>query len=125
MGKTSQNVNWKCSDSQLLNNLPRSDKFSDQRIKTTPDLLVPIRITDCKLRAEGGEAQISLSALYRNCLHLTLIQEFSLLRFSLPKLRSCKLPPTLHHFMKCPSFIIFQKIKDVVLAVTDDCITLF
>lgn len=45
MMRTLQNVNWKCLDSQSLNNLPRASKSSNQRIKTIQDLHVTIRIT--------------------------------------------------------------------------------
>lgn len=54
-GKNFTECQLEMLDSQLLNNLPSTTKFSNQRIKTTQDLLVTIRIT-CQdfLTADSG-----------------------------------------------------------------------
>lgn len=64
--RTLQNVNCKYLDSQSLNNRPRANKSSNQRIKTIQDLYVMIRITcqDFLPANWGGGREGRLKFLY-------------------------------------------------------------
>lgn len=111
---TLQNVNWKYLDSQSLNNLPRANKSSNQRIKTIQDLYVTIRIT-CQdfLPANWAGGKGGSNFFICSIKKLPSFDtdsgtwQFESLKLSLPKAISCKLSPIL-----CPSFLIFKKTKD-------------